>query len=178
MPKDIELARCTYSSFAKNSLDTASQYRFKPATTADGRPVPVRIHIEINYRIEGGSNPIIPIHYSFSSPPGLNSSEPGADGVYPLTKLVTPPSMTSFFDEGFGGLAFSSVGKGVCDVVFTISAKGKPSDPQVILCESPTLEQPAVQSILKSRYKPAKFSGKTVPVRASIKIELGDFASN
>jgi TonB family protein len=178
MPRDLKLAHCSDLSFARSSLDAATRYRFKPATTADGKPVTTRIFIEINYRIDGGSSPVMPIRFSFSSPPGLSSSEPSSDGVYPLTKLATPPSMRSFSDENFSDLAFSSLSNGICNIALTISEKGTPSDPQVIHCESPALEQPAIKSLLKSRYKPGKVNGKAVPMRTAILLELADLPSN
>jgi hypothetical protein len=82
--------------------------------------------------------------------------------------------MTSFVDEGYGDNAFMDAGKSACDIVLTISDKGKPSDPQVIHCERPALEKLAVQSLLKSHYKPGKMNGKAVPIRASVHLEYAD----
>jgi hypothetical protein len=81
--------------------------------------------------------------------------------------------MSRFSDEGYGSAAFWSPEKSACDVVLTISAKGKPSDPEVSHCETSSLEKPAVQSLLKSHYKPGSVNGKAVPVRASIHLECG-----
>ena len=82
--------------------------------------------------------------------------------------------MAKFFDEGYGNTAFGSVGNNPCDIVLTISAKGKASDPVVTHCERPTLEKPAVESLLKSKYKPGSVNRKEVPIRASIHLEYGD----
>jgi TonB family protein len=173
MPQNIQIVRCTDPSFAENSMKAVAQYRFKPATTQEGKPVPVMQRVEINYRLLGVDVAGTPIRYAFGSPPGVLSLKPGPHGVYAFTKLFAPPTMTNFSDEGYGEAAFRIDGSGVCDIVLTISAKGKPSDPQVIHCEGPELEKLAVQSLLKSQYKAGKVKGKTVPMRATIHLEYG-----
>ena len=132
MPQEIKPVRCSDFSFAKSSVASVAKYRFKPATTEDGDPVVYHDSVVINYYREGCFDPVPPIRHVFSTPPGVTSSDPGADGVYPLTKSVTPPAITRFSDEGYGVAAFNSPeGNGSCDIVLTISATGKASDPQV-----------------------------------------------
>jgi Gram-negative bacterial TonB protein C-terminal len=175
MPQEVKPVRCSDPSFAKSSVATVAKYRFKPATTEDGDPVVYHESVVINYYREGCFDPAAPIRHVFSTPPGVISSDPGADGVYPLTRSVTPPAITRFSDEGYGVAAFNSPeGNGSCDIVLTISATGNASDPQVTHCERPDLEKLAVQSLLKSQYKPGKVNGKAVPVRASIHLEYAD----
>ena len=173
IPQNIKITRCSDPSFGKSSIDAAAKYRFKPATKLDGTPVPVMIQVEIEYHWDKG-NPLTPIRYEFSSPPGMTSAAAGVDGVYPLSKVYTPPSITKFSDEGYGPVAYSAKENGGCDIVITIDAKGKPSDPQVTHCGDPELEAPAVRSLLMSRYKPGRVNGKAVPMRASIHLEYGD----
>jgi len=177
IPQDMKLTHCTDPSFVMSTLETVSRYRFKPATTEDGKPVAIKMNVEIGYHIDAGIKPVTPVRYDFFSPPGVTSSEPDADGVYPLTRLATPPSITKFSDEGYGNLAIAAPGNSVCSVTLTISAKGKPSDLQVIHCERPTLDEPVSKSLLKSQYKPGMVNRKAVPMRASLEIELGNFPS-
>ena len=176
MPRNLALVRCNDPAFEKNSLDALAKYRFKPATRKDGTPISVQISVEINYRLDDASDPETLVRYGFFTPPGTTSDLPGADGVYPLTKSVTPPAITKFSDEGYGNAAFPFPGGGACEVVLTISAKGKPSDPSLTHCEQPILEKPAVASLLKSRYRPGTLNGIAVPVRMSIHLEFGGFA--
>ena len=61
-----------------------------------------------------------------------------------------------------------------CDVLLTISEKGKASEPKVAHCNRPELEKPAVESLLKSDYKPGMVNGKAVPMRGSIHLNYGD----
>lgn len=181
IPENIIIIHCSDPSFAQNSLAAVAKYRFKPAMTEDGKPVSVNIHIVIKYMLFDRFNhpvnkPIrYAIRYGFSSPPGTLFTEPSADGVYSLTKEAFPPSMANFSDEGYGELAFlSTKGNGDCDIVLTISKKGNASDPQVIHCERPALEKPAINSLLKSKYNPGSMNGKVVPIRTLIHLEYGD----
>jgi TonB family protein len=176
MPQNIKVDRCTDPSFEESSLDAVAQFRFKPATTQEGKPVSVVVSIQINYRLSGVNGLSVPVHYRFSSPPGITTSEPGPDGVYPFTQPATPPAIIKFTDEGYGEAAFPAKGNSACDIAITISAKGKASDPVVTHCERPSLETPAVQSLLKSHFKPGQINGKAVPMRASIHLELADLS--
>jgi len=179
MPQEIKPVRCSDPSFAESSVVSVAKYRFKPATTEDGDPVDYHESVEIDFVMDDSSDPVAPIRHVFSTPPGVTSSDPGADGVYPLTYLAAPPTMTKFFDEGYGVAAFNSPeGNGSCDIVVTISATGKASNPVVTHCERPALETPAVQSLLKSKYKPGSVNGKAVPMRASIHLEYDDTSSS
>jgi len=171
MPQNPKVVRCSDPVFEQSSLDAVLKYRFKPATRLDGAPLPVMISVEVNYNLSGVSGPWKLIRYAFRTPPGDASVSPGADGVYPLTKDVTPPTLSKFSDEGYRTAAFPFAEKGACDVVLTISAIGKPSDPEAVHCETPSLEKSAVQSLLKSHYKPGTVNGKAVPVRAIIHLE-------
>ncbi len=190
MPQDPKVVSCTDPSFEETSLDAAKQYRFQPATTPEGKLIAATIRLEIVYKTFGTGDPEmpnrhpelkihypkLPIHYTISTPPGISSSAPGPDGVYPFTNLSAPPMMINFSDEGFRNVASLSTSPTACDILLTISAKGKPYDPQVIHCETPELEKPAVQSLMKSSYKPGKVNRKAVPMRASIHLEYGDMS--
>jgi TonB family protein len=172
MPQDIKLVRCTDPSFEVNSLDAVKQYRFQPATTQEGKQVSSMIAVEVDFRVFGA--PETPIRLRFSSPPGPLSPTPGPHGLYPFKRLNTLPAVSNFSDKGFEQATFRVDGSCTCDIVLTISAKGKASEPQVTHCQSPALEEPAIQSLLNSRYIPGKVKGKAVPTRTSIHLEYCD----
>jgi TonB family protein len=184
-PQNPRIVHCTDSSFEQGSIDAVKQYRFKPAATQDGKPVPVTIHVQINYHLIVfpferhliKAHPIGPeistlVQCSFIPQQG-GASVPDSDGVYPLTRSVTGPRIIEFTDKGYAQIAFAHEGNSICNIVLTISEKGKPSDPQVTHCERPELEKPAVESLLKSQYTPGFVKGKAVPMRASIHLEYG-----
>jgi TonB family protein len=175
-PRNLKVVRCSDPAFEKGSLDAATKYRFQPATRRDGTPIAVQIFIEVGYVTSAGGYPRTKVLYGLFSPPGTTSDVPGADGVYPLTKSVTPPAITGLLDRGFGNAAFIFPGNAACVVVLTISAKGKPSDPSITQCDRPVLEKPAIATLLQSRYTPGALNGAAVPVRMSVRLVFdGDY---
>jgi TonB family protein len=205
-PQDVRIIHCTDSSFEDSSLDAVKQYRFKPATTQEGKSVPVTVSTILQYRSARYSlslrllfNPILwplipdkrlnfdhymsksdvnrevskPIRSSFIPQRG-GVSVPDSDGIYPFTRSVTGPRVIKFADKGYGRMAFVHEGNSDCDVVLTINAQGKASDPQGMHCERPELEKPVIDSLLRSNYQPGMVKGKEVPMRASAHISYGD----
>ncbi len=184
-PQAPRIIHCTDSLFEESSLDAVAKYRFRPATTQAGKPIPVKLFAEIIYYLY--SSPIKrkpskmqidreisePIRYSFLPQRG-GPSNPDSNGVYPLTRSVTGPRVIKFSDEGYGHMAFVHEGNNTCDIVLTVSVKGKASDLQVTHCERSELEKPAVESLLKSEYTPGFVNGKAVPMRASLHLEYGE----
>ena len=178
VPHNVEVIRCTDRVFVDTSLDAAKKYRFKPGTTMDGKPVIVKMTIQVIYRTEGGSGYGVQISYDIHTPPGTTSTAPDANGVYPLTHEVDAPRSVKFEDEGFGETAYRLPGKGACDVVLIIDAKGNPSELNPTLCEWPELAKLAVRSLSDSHFSPGKLNGKPVAVRASIHLEFGGFSKD
>jgi hypothetical protein len=179
IPQNIKLVRCTEPVFAQFFLDAVSKIRYKPATTQQGKPVAVETNMMIDTKFSDGRVDLGNlIHCGFSSPPGVISTEPGADGVYPLTKITTPPTLTKFSDEDYGDTAFMLDGNSACDILLTITAAGKATDPKLIYCESAGISKPAIQSLLKSSYKPGKINGKAVPIRVSVHLEYSGVNPN
>jgi TonB family protein len=180
-PQNPQVVRCSDTIFADNSIIAVMGYKFKPAHTDEGKNLPVKLTIEVNFRLKSegpftaGTRPQAQIRYAFLSPPGITSSDPGPDGVYPLSELVSMPKMIRFVSKDFEEVAFRFPNGVGCRVVLTIDAKGKPSDAQVTSCDNAFLEKPAVNSVLSSKYEPARLNGKAVPVRSTIHIIYDGF---
>jgi len=196
-PEKIRIVHCTDASFEASSMEAAKTYRFKPALTEEGKPIPVAIASVFEYHVVKYAlslrlilnAPWIPdsrlnldtrpgkaevkhelsklIRYGFIPQQG-GPSIPDSDSVYPLTRAVTGPRLTQIADEGYGSAAFFNDGDSACDIVITISAKGKAFDPQVTRCERPELEKPAIKTLLKSSYKPGLVKGRDVSMRGTI----------
>ena len=63
MPKLVHTTHCSLKSdpiFADNSLAAVMKYKFTPALTQDGKAVPVKVSVEVNYRFEVGNQPYLP----------------------------------------------------------------------------------------------------------------------
>jgi hypothetical protein len=175
LPHKIQAVRCSDPSLMQNSLASVARYKFRPATTAAGVPVAVAVTVEVDYRIDGGKNIPDPIRWGFASPPGMLSKDADSGGVYPLTKLESPPVLTKFNDKGYATTAFALVGSSPCEILVTIDAKGKPAAANVVHCEHEVLAPLALNSLLASKFSPATLNGKAVPVRAMVHLEYGEF---
>jgi TonB family protein len=173
-PQNIQIIQCTDPSFEKTSLEAAAKYQFNPATTPDGKPIAMKINLDVAYHLYGIIDPDMHIVFRFSSPPGTRSTDPSPDGVYPLTKLETPPLLAKFSDEEYRNAAYLASSPSACDIVLTIGTNGNASDPVVTHCERPDIEKPAIESLLKSKYKPGRLKGKAVPIRTSIHLQFGN----
>jgi hypothetical protein len=175
-PRNIQIIHCTDPAFVQSTLSAVGKYRFRPATTKDGKPVPFLILIEVSYRLNSDRDPYLLASIQFYPLPGAHSPSPDGSGVYPLTEGVSPPKLTQFSDQGYLSAAFRFPGESPCDVLLTISEKGKPSDPQVIHCEKPILDSLASLSLLRSRFQPGSFNANAVPVRVVIHLEFAGAA--
>lgn len=184
--QDLHVVRCTDPIFIDSSLAAVRKYKFRPATTLDGTPIAVKITVEVNYKFFHGaeprdSQPPTRVSYKFLAPPDTASKAPDNSGTYPLSHAFdspgsTYPQMVRFAGSGFGEAAMALQTGAGCTAVIKIDAKGKPSDAQLLQCDAPSLEQPALQSLLKSKYKPATLNGKAVPVKATIQLSYLGFA--
>jgi hypothetical protein len=163
LPQNVRLMRRSDDVFAQPSLTPATNYRFHPATAAHGDPVAVLIYVEVDFRIDGAREVVDPIRLGFATPPGVNSLVQDAKGVYPIIKDATVPTASPYSDQGSSEKAFLSEGKSACDIVLTIDAKGKASEPTVIHWDRESLGAPATQTLMASRYKPALLNGKPIP---------------
>jgi TonB family protein len=181
-PKDLQVLRCSNPIFEPNTMKTVAQYRFRPATDDKDKPVAVQITIVVNFRFFGvhhqtvGRTPTPQIAYAFSTLPGTTSYDPDANGVYPLGKQMELPEFKTMNDTGYSEAAVMWDNGVSCNIVLTISAKGKPSDPQLLFCDKKNLEKPAVDTLMNSQFKPAKLNGKPVAVRTSIRMVYKGFA--
>jgi TonB family protein len=172
-PQNPRVVRCTDAVFADNSLAAVMKYRFAPARKADdGRAVPAKITVEINFSFAGRANadPPATIEYAFYPPPRITTTNPDADGVYPLSKRLEQPKMVDLVSQGFAEAALPLAHGTACDLTVVLDAKGKPQSATVSSCDQPALGKPAVESIMKSKFKPAKLNGSAVAVRLRVRL--------
>jgi TonB family protein len=179
-PRQVKVIRCTDSVFADASSSAVKKYRFTPATTQDGKPVPVISTSVIAWDLYSFTKPAnipeVKVRCEFSKPPRTTLSAPDAEGIYPLTDDVIPPKLIQFSDDGYQMIAFTLPGNSPCDMLLTIDANGKASDPQNVQCQKPSLANAATKSLLDSRFQPGSLKGVNVPVRASVHLEFVSFA--
>jgi hypothetical protein len=165
-------------------LNAVKNYRFQPATTLqDNKPVLFGMHIGISYRFGRDRFPIplprphIKLDFLIPLPPA--PSEPDSTGTYPLSHVFDPPNslprLQRWVGVNFRRAAFSLDDDAGCIVALTIHENGLVSDARIIKCDDPSLEEPAMRSLLKSQFSPAILNGKAVPVRASVHLVCEGF---
>ncbi len=173
-PTRPQILRCTDPMFEQNSISAVMQYLFKPAIRIkDQVPVPVKLAIEIHYSFNGPHSreePPALLNFTFSSPPNADTAGPDAQGVYSLTENLEPPKVKKFVSRGFSSAAESAPIGTACTLTLVLNAKGKPLDAEIVRCDRRVLEKPAIESLMKSKYVPAKMQGKKISVRAEVKI--------
>ncbi len=174
VPQHVHAIRCTDIAFKEASLDTASKFRFKPAEDKNGHPIPYPFTWPILFRATRGEIVTKNFYQLYiTAPPGTVSKHPDEKGVYPLSDLVTEPTLSKFIDEGYSQMAFDFDDTSPCDVLATIDRKGKVTDLRILHCLRKTLEEPISKTLLNSRFKPGIYEGHPVPVRVLIHMEFG-----
>ena len=183
-PRYPRVVRCTDPIFAENSLKAIKRYRFKPATTLqDNQPVPVRMHIEFNYRWGLNRDPVrLPpphIRLGFLIPSQPTSAQPDSAGIYTLSHAFDSPNsfprMQRFVGIDFARTAFVLEDGVGCTADITIDATGHPTAAQIIKCDDRGLEKSALQSLLASDFAPAILNGEPAPVRGSVHLVCEGF---
>lgn len=165
-PQNIRRVRCTDDVFAKNAEYAVQEYRFRPATTLDGKPIAAIIHIVVHFsRGLGSPEPRVRLGWSFASPPGMTDTSPDANGVYPLSKSMAAPKPTGLKVKGFEASAMWLPEKSKCDTVLTLDAKGKVTDAQIVSCDDKAMEGPALKTLEGAKFSPGALNNKPVPVR-------------
>jgi hypothetical protein len=184
-PQNAQLLHCTDRGFGPASVAGVMRYKFKPATIPDGRPIPVRISVDVvysGYYLPREDEPPTKAAARFILLPDGVSPRVLAHGVYTLSKSFgtpnSPPEMTKFANKGFGLAAFDFDAGVGCVAELTINAKGKASDALIRSCDKPELEDSALKSLLNSKFKPAMMNGKAVPIRGRVRLEFQGYGKD
>lgn len=179
-PENPRVVRCTDALFADNSLAAVMKYRFAPARrVGDGAAVPAKITVEINFSFagRGKAGPPATIAYAFYPPAGITTTNPDADGVYPLSKRLEQPQMVDLVSKGFAQASLPLAHGTACDLTVVLDAEGNPRSATVSRCDRPALAKPAVESMMKSKFKPARLNGNRVAVRLRVRLTYEGFGA-
>jgi hypothetical protein len=184
LPQDPHIVRCADPIFAENSLEAVKKYRFVPATTvAQNKTVLFNMHIEMSYAFGPNRLPLslpgprIRIGFLVPSQSGLSVSDDAR--IRTLSHNFDPPNsypkLERFASAAFARAAFSLEDDASCIAVLNIDETGHLTEAQIAKCDDPSPENPALRSLLKSQFSPAKTNGNPVPVRASIHLVCDEF---
>jgi len=175
-PQDAKIVHCSDAVFGSSSLMAVEKYRFQPARNDSGEPIAVRVSVEIDFHLADIA--ALPTHsgsgsqfrYGVDPPPETSSGAHLAKGVYLLASTMDPPKVLNFPDDTFTGEALR-FGHGVrCEVVLTIDKKGIASDRGSAHCNESSMVEPAVNSLLDSKFSPARLNGRAISARVLISL--------
>lgn len=179
----------------QTASDIVDADRFKPATH-DGVPVAVSQSVEVDlqscveetkddagkkaYRLMLRSQPV----QKFGTAPQSSQqsaylsemrywtiSGEGAPEVYRVGGAVTAPAPINFPAAEFSDEARRAGYQGICLITLVVDAQGMPQDVHVTRALGMGLDEKAMESVRKYRFKPAMKDGKT-PVPAVVTVEV------
>ncbi len=183
-PQDVKLVRCSRDIFGSSSVAAVEKYRFQPAQDETGKPVAVRVNVEINFgRTDVANGPMDnpslgTFRYEIDALPAGYSAMQPAQGVVPLIDKMQLPKLTRFPEKAFTAAASGLKREVRCVAVLTIDKKGVASDPSDVHCTEPAMMGPAADGLLASKYSPARRRGRAISVRALVRLTYFGAAPN
>jgi len=162
MPQNVHVFRSLEPSLDRKAIEAIEQYRFKPAKRKDGTPVPVRITVEVDFRLFKG--------------PGANGCSQQFPASAPASAkasdLVNPPVLVSSVQPGYTDDARKKHITGTCTLQVTIDTNGIPQNVHVVQSLDAGLDANAIEAVKQWRYKPATRNGVPVPFDSSIDVNF------
>ena len=145
---DIRVLRSLDPGLDQEAVKSFAKWTFKPARMKDGRPVAVRVSVEVTFNLrEGPQDPVY-----------LPSSEVSAPTVMTEVKPAYP-------DE-----AREAGVTGVVRLECVVRRDGKPGDIVVTSLLHPALDRAAVEALKQWRFNPGMRKGSPVSVRIQLTI--------
>ena len=137
------------------ALRTVQDWKFKPGTK-DGKPVPVRINVEMSF--------------SLSDSPEIRGPRVDSPGLLKPSKLVTTPRLLHEVKPEYTARAMRERAQGTVRMNCVVLPDGTVGDVQVKESVHPDLDLEAVRTVRKWRFVPGMAEGKAVPVQVQIEM--------
>ncbi len=153
---DPKVVRPLFPSVDQRALETVRTWKFQPATR-DGKPVAVRLNIEVNFRMGGKPASAAPI-----------ASLPDGTPVYIAGPDLTPVRKIEGGDPQYTDYARKKKISGTVILRVVVGPDGLVHDVGVIRSLEPSLDQSAMDTIRTWRFEPATRDGKPVAVQLNV----------
>jgi TonB family protein len=173
VPADIQVIQTRGAAIDAAAVAAVKQTKFEPGTL-DGKPVSVRLYAGIRFRDD--KKPAFPIFAALNRPGAGSMQPPGASGVssrpvQPRT-YDKPPVITFAPGAEFSDQARREKIQGVVIVSVMVTEDGLPVDVRIEKSVGHGLDENALQSVSKYRFKPAMKDGKPVAARVAVEVNF------
>lgn len=146
--------------FDQAAVDALKRCKFDPATV-NGKPVPIHIFARVRFFADKRETfPRMLSHYGLGAGMGAPSAR----------NFDQPPVAIYMAPAEFSEKARKAKYQGVALVSAVIDEKGAPTDVKVVRSLGMGLDEKAIESVYKSRFRPAMKDG--APVAAQVTIEV------
>ncbi len=149
----------------EKAIETVFTWKFRPGLR-DGVPVPVRIPVDIIFRLSSGTGePVYPARASTSG----EGNDPGKE-IYSLGGNVTAPVPTYKPTPPYSEEARKAKVQGTVLLGVLVDAQGNVSDVRLLKPLSKGLDEKAIETVRTWKFRPATREGVAVPVRFKIEV--------
>ena len=149
------VVKSLFPSLDDAALRTLQDWKFKPGTK-DGKPVPVRVNVEMSF--------------SLSDSPEIRGPRVDSPGLLKPSKEVTTPRLLHEVKPQYTARAIRERAQGTVRMNCVVLPDGTVGDVQVKESVHPDLDLEAVRTVRKWRFVPGMAEGKAVPVQVEIQM--------
>ena len=156
----VSLARVVeplHPSLDAEALRALSKWRFKPGTK-DGKPVPVRVEIEMSFDLRDGPQP------AFKGP------ALGSPGVFKVGNGVTLPAVIREQKPTYPPAVMRDGVQGSVNLECVVLTDGTVGDVRVTKSLHPELDEAAMRTLRQWIFKPGTKDGVAVPVQIEVEM--------
>jgi TonB family protein len=162
----------------QSALDAATKWRFEPGTK-DGKPVNVRVTLEMRFAIDSKSKRPSSVGETTPSaePPAAAqpSDEEFMKGAHKAAEAgITSPKVKEIVEATYTPAAMQAKIQGVVRVEMVVLEDGTVARARVVESLDKTfgLDESALAAALKTKFEPGTLNGQAVPVVATMTLEF------
>jgi TonB family protein len=166
---EVRVTKPLSSALDAEAVKALKQWRFKPGTK-DGKPVRVRVSVEISFQLATGSGqPLFPLRPlgSAGSPLAAKADE---GPIYVPGKGVVPPVVVKEAKPQYTPAAKAAGIEGMVTLECVVLIDGSVGEVRVTKPLDESLDEEAIKAIRQWRFLPGTKDGKPVQVRVDIEM--------
>lgn len=155
---DVRIVEPLHPQLDEAATRALEQWRFEPGTK-DGKPVPVRVDIEMTFTLRDGP-----------AAPSVRGPRLGSPEVFKPGDGVTTPAFIREVKPSYPPEVIQSRVEGRVRLEAVVLPDGTVGDTRIIEALHPKLDEEALRAAKQSTFKPGMTEGVAVPVRIEIEM--------